>query len=130
MIFDKRSRNKTRRGKLLLLPDVRYEIKDQDEIYFADVKCIYLLPSEESPAKSLDHSDVLVANTPEAEKKSVVHTLRVSDSESEPEPELDRIKLRIEETVLCEDSGKYIGYKCLLGAFTLFLYSWQCEMVL
>ncbi|KAK0052143.1 mediator of DNA damage checkpoint protein 1, partial [Biomphalaria pfeifferi] len=102
MIFDKRSRNKTRRGKLLLLPDVRYELKDQDEIYFADVKCIYLLPSEESPAKSLDHSDVLVANTPEAEKTSVVQTLRVSDSESEPE--LDRIKLRIEETVLCEDS--------------------------
>ncbi|KAK3794528.1 hypothetical protein RRG08_003679 [Elysia crispata] len=46
MIFDKSSRNKTRRGKLFLSPEVRYELKNNEEITFADVKCIYQIASE------------------------------------------------------------------------------------
>ncbi|KAL3868842.1 hypothetical protein ACJMK2_041599 [Sinanodonta woodiana] len=42
MICDKNSRNRTRRGKMFLLPEVRYEIKHNDTLMFGDVNCVYL----------------------------------------------------------------------------------------
>ncbi|KAK7100319.1 hypothetical protein V1264_023292 [Littorina saxatilis] len=46
LIYDKGSRNKTRRGKLFLSPDVRYELKHQNELTFADIKCAYSIAAE------------------------------------------------------------------------------------
>ncbi|KAK2151598.1 hypothetical protein LSH36_357g00000 [Paralvinella palmiformis] len=42
LIYDKTSRNKTRKGKLFLKPDVRYSLEDGDEITFADIRCSYI----------------------------------------------------------------------------------------
>ncbi|GFN81430.1 mediator of DNA damage checkpoint protein 1 [Plakobranchus ocellatus] len=46
MLFDKGSRNKTRRGKLILSPEVRYELRNNEELMFADVKCVYQIANE------------------------------------------------------------------------------------
>ncbi|XP_064605690.1 mediator of DNA damage checkpoint protein 1-like isoform X2 [Liolophura sinensis] len=43
LIYDKGSRNKTKWGKLYLTPDVRYGLRDGDEICMADVRCVYQL---------------------------------------------------------------------------------------
>nr|XP_054772370.1 LOW QUALITY PROTEIN: mediator of DNA damage checkpoint protein 1-like [Lytechinus pictus] len=47
LIYDMESRNKTRRGKMFLKPNVRYELRDDDVIIFGDVKCQYILQSEQ-----------------------------------------------------------------------------------
>ncbi|XP_041484152.1 mediator of DNA damage checkpoint protein 1-like [Lytechinus variegatus] len=47
LIYDMESRNKTRRGKMFLKPNVRYELRDDDVITFGDVKCQYILQSEQ-----------------------------------------------------------------------------------
>ncbi|KAJ8305615.1 hypothetical protein KUTeg_016160 [Tegillarca granosa] len=46
MIYDKGSRNKTRRAKLFLSPDVRYELKHNDQLMFGDVSCVYLIENQ------------------------------------------------------------------------------------
>ncbi|XP_071965022.1 uncharacterized protein [Antedon mediterranea] len=43
IIYDKASRNKTRRGKKFLKPNVGYELKDKDLLTFGDVKCEFLI---------------------------------------------------------------------------------------
>ncbi|XP_050402858.1 mediator of DNA damage checkpoint protein 1 [Patella vulgata] len=43
LIYDKKSLNKTRRGKLFLQPDVRYELKHENKLIFADIECVYKL---------------------------------------------------------------------------------------
>ncbi|XP_041360299.1 LOW QUALITY PROTEIN: mediator of DNA damage checkpoint protein 1-like [Gigantopelta aegis] len=46
LIYDKESRNKTRRGKLFLSPSVRYELKHNDSLILADVHCIFQISKE------------------------------------------------------------------------------------
>ncbi|BFZ16444.1 hypothetical protein BsWGS_19482 [Bradybaena similaris] len=64
LIFDKGSRNKTRRGKLVLKPEIRYELKHSDVLSFADVKCVYEIVRQiseivpESDAETEAESDV------------------------------------------------------------------------
>ncbi|XP_033127208.1 mediator of DNA damage checkpoint protein 1-like isoform X2 [Anneissia japonica] len=53
-IYDKGSRNKTRRGKLFLKPNVRYELKDSDKLIFGDVKCEFLINHGQEQAKEDD----------------------------------------------------------------------------
>ncbi|KAI0227640.1 hypothetical protein LSAT2_021846 [Lamellibrachia satsuma] len=41
-LVDKGSRNKTRRGKMFLLPEAKYELQPGDQLMFADICCVYL----------------------------------------------------------------------------------------
>ncbi|XP_052685230.1 mediator of DNA damage checkpoint protein 1-like [Crassostrea angulata] len=47
LIYDKGSRNKTKRGKMYLIPEVRYELKNKDPLLFGDVKCVYIIGEPE-----------------------------------------------------------------------------------
>ncbi|XP_070556426.1 mediator of DNA damage checkpoint protein 1-like isoform X2 [Ptychodera flava] len=46
LIYDMDSRNKTKRNKMYLAPSVRYELRHEDRLYFADVTCQYLISAE------------------------------------------------------------------------------------
>ncbi|XP_067677815.1 mediator of DNA damage checkpoint protein 1-like isoform X2 [Haliotis asinina] len=48
LIYDSGSRNRTRRGMLFLTPNVRYELKHNDALVFADVHASYLIGSDVS----------------------------------------------------------------------------------
>ncbi|XP_033738176.1 mediator of DNA damage checkpoint protein 1-like [Pecten maximus] len=45
-IYDKGSRNKTRRGKAVLKPDVRYELTSNTSVTFGDVEAVYYIGEE------------------------------------------------------------------------------------
>ncbi|OWF38145.1 mediator of DNA damage checkpoint protein 1-like [Mizuhopecten yessoensis] len=45
-IYDKGSRNKTRRGKAVLKPDVRYELTNNTSVTFGDVEAVYYIGEE------------------------------------------------------------------------------------
>ncbi|XP_060070389.1 mediator of DNA damage checkpoint protein 1-like [Ylistrum balloti] len=45
-IYDKGSRNKTRRGKVVLKPDVRYELTSKTSVTFGDVEAVYYIGEE------------------------------------------------------------------------------------
>ncbi|KAK3599859.1 hypothetical protein CHS0354_022431 [Potamilus streckersoni] len=82
MICDKNSRNRTRRGKMFLLPEVRYEIKHNDTFMFGDVNCVYLVGS-----KVNDGDDT----GSETESESMFHT--VPDEINDDEVSTDRTKV-------------------------------------
>nr|XP_022314103.1 mediator of DNA damage checkpoint protein 1-like isoform X2 [Crassostrea virginica] len=52
LIYDKGSRNKTKRGKFYLIPEVRYELKDKDALLFGDVNCVYIIGEPENTVDS------------------------------------------------------------------------------
>ncbi|XP_077990948.1 uncharacterized protein LOC144445280 [Glandiceps talaboti] len=46
LLYDMDSRNKSKRHKMYLEPNVRYELKHEDSLTFADVNCQYLVSAE------------------------------------------------------------------------------------
>ncbi|CAC5396243.1 MDC1 [Mytilus coruscus] len=52
LIYDKNSRNKTKRNQLYLSPDVRYELKNGDTLMFGDVTCKFYIGNKDVDAGS------------------------------------------------------------------------------
>ncbi|XP_063439986.1 mediator of DNA damage checkpoint protein 1-like isoform X2 [Mytilus trossulus] len=52
LIYDKNSRNKTKRNQLYLSPDVRYELKNGDNLMFGDVTCKFYIGNKDVDAGS------------------------------------------------------------------------------
>ncbi|CAG2210379.1 MDC1 [Mytilus edulis] len=52
LIYDKNSRNKTKRNQLYLSPDVRYELKNGDALMFGDVTCKFYIGNKDVDAGS------------------------------------------------------------------------------
>ncbi|VDI21232.1 Hypothetical predicted protein [Mytilus galloprovincialis] len=52
LIYDKNSRNKTKRNQLYLSPDVRYELKNGDSLMFGDVTCKFYIGNKDVDAGS------------------------------------------------------------------------------
>ncbi|XP_052067194.1 mediator of DNA damage checkpoint protein 1-like isoform X2 [Mytilus californianus] len=52
LIYDKNSRNKTKRNQLYLSPDVRYELKNGDTLMFGDVTCKFYIGNKDVDAVS------------------------------------------------------------------------------
>ncbi|XP_071965024.1 uncharacterized protein [Antedon mediterranea] len=114
IIYDKASRNKTRRGKKFLKPNVGYELKDKDLLTFGDVKCEFLInhnkkdgaiesDSDSEQSECLLENANLILNTGQqsdvddsASKKKVTATLvEASGSDTDDEagmPVLDSSK--------------------------------------
>ncbi|XP_030839323.1 mediator of DNA damage checkpoint protein 1 isoform X2 [Strongylocentrotus purpuratus] len=68
LIYDLDSRNKTRRGKMFLKPNVRYELRESDVIIFGDVKCQYIIQSEEDDDETGSETDSeLMLQPPDSE---------------------------------------------------------------
>ncbi|XP_074641131.1 uncharacterized protein LOC141898885 [Tubulanus polymorphus] len=57
MIYDKGSLNKTKRGKLTLSKDVRYELKDGDEIFFGNISSVYNKVSKDNKSDRAEEAD-------------------------------------------------------------------------
>eukprot|EP00057_Strongylocentrotus_purpuratus_P015156 XP_011669630.1 PREDICTED: uncharacterized protein LOC105440799 [Strongylocentrotus purpuratus] len=58
LIYDLDSRNKTRRGKMFLKPNVSIiELRESDVIIFGDVKCQYIIQSEEDDDETGSETD-------------------------------------------------------------------------
>jgi len=131
LIFDKGSRNKTRRGKMFLTPEVRYEIKDEDMIIFADIKCLLQTKkavvavadsgSDTDDESLLLHMDVTAESVTQSKANSSnvsgpVATMVLSESESEDESVL---RAAPQTSVLCEDSDPDASMdKDMFGAAT------------
>ena len=80
-ICDKNSRNRTKRGKVTLVPNVRYELQDGDVISFGNVRCSF---------KALRRLD-------EEEDEEEEMSLALSDGEEEGEDEEDEPTQKIDD---------------------------------
>ncbi|XP_072170057.1 uncharacterized protein [Diadema setosum] len=83
LIYDMESRNRTRRGKMFLKPNVRYELRYTDTLTFGDVKCEYAPSAEEEPVVEDSGSDTdsdLMLQPPDPENPAV------GDGKSSQEP--------------------------------------------
>ncbi|XP_071118058.1 mediator of DNA damage checkpoint protein 1-like [Haliotis cracherodii] len=80
LIYDSGSRNKTRRGKRFLTPNVRYELKHDDALVFADIHASYLISSGVSRVED---------SGSETGSESMLQTVEASDS-ANVNPVLDK----------------------------------------
>eukprot|EP00794_Sanderia_malayensis_P006813 gene6813-7582_t len=102
-IMDYGSKNKTRRGKLILRPNVMYELTDQCFLTFADVECEYIfdtdskvnetaygleasqslfadnVDSDDEETNLVPSSPSIVYQTPQVKKKQVHHPLKIKN---------------------------------------------------
>ncbi|CAE1237199.1 MDC1 [Acanthosepion pharaonis] len=83
-IYDMGSRNKTRRGTHYLTPEVRYELRNNDMVVFADVSCIYLVEDSARASDSGSETD------PMSDSETVFHTVAV-DMYNSVEPTVNRV---------------------------------------
>ncbi|XP_062609764.1 mediator of DNA damage checkpoint protein 1-like isoform X2 [Saccostrea cucullata] len=87
LIYDKGSRNKTRKGKLFLTPQVRYELKDKDNLLFGDVKCVYIIGEHDNPEDSETGSESGFQTAPIDLLDNKIKTSRVTTLVYESEEE-------------------------------------------
>ncbi|KAK3089513.1 hypothetical protein FSP39_004207 [Pinctada imbricata] len=88
LIYDKGSRNKTKRNKLYLTPEVRYELKDSDTLTFGDVTSLYLIGGDLAFPNNQNGSSLLkLADDSDEEtgrgRKAAKTTAEVKDSVSD-----------------------------------------------
>ncbi|XP_061191374.1 mediator of DNA damage checkpoint protein 1-like [Saccostrea echinata] len=87
LIYDKGSRNKTRKGKLFLTPQVRYELKDKENLLFGDVKCVYIIGEHDNPEDSETGSESGFQTAPGDPVDNQMTTSRVTTLVYESEEE-------------------------------------------
>ncbi|GAB1600153.1 hypothetical protein Ahia01_000292800 [Argonauta hians] len=89
LLYDMSSCNKSRRGTLFLTPEVRYELKNQDTLVFADVSCRYAIEDIARPSDSGSDTEAMsdvedrmedITNTPIPSKSNISLQLDHSDS--------------------------------------------------
>ncbi|KAK6188768.1 hypothetical protein SNE40_004879 [Patella caerulea] len=95
LLYDKKSLNKTRREKLFLQPDVRYELKHENKLIFADIECVYKLsikPINESGSETGSESmldDVVSGNNNNNKAKLSSPTINEEDYEDDSDASSD-----------------------------------------
>ncbi|XP_048256462.1 mediator of DNA damage checkpoint protein 1-like isoform X2 [Haliotis rufescens] len=80
LIYDSGSRNKTRRGRRFLTPNVRYELNHNDALVFADIQASYLISSDVPRVED---------SGSETGSESMLQTVEASDS-ANVNPVLDK----------------------------------------
>ncbi|XP_048347290.1 mediator of DNA damage checkpoint protein 1 isoform X2 [Sphaerodactylus townsendi] len=100
LLYDQESLNRTRRQRMLLIPQVRYSLQDGDTLVFGDVGCQYFMLDPEGGLESSDDSMVVpptqattdtnalvIEETPVPGRKMGFGRFLVQDSDREEEGE-------------------------------------------
>ncbi|XP_071511566.1 uncharacterized protein [Diadema antillarum] len=108
LIYDMESRNRTRRGKMFLKPNVRYELRYSDTLTFGDVKCEYAPSAEEEPVVEDSGSDTdsdLMLQPPDPENTAVSDAKSSQEDENENDSSFNLNDL-LQPTQACVESPK------------------------
>ncbi|XP_071496427.1 uncharacterized protein [Diadema antillarum] len=108
LIYDMESRNRTRRGKMFLKPNVRYELRYSDILTFGDVKCEYAPSAEEEPVVEDSGSDTdsdLMLQPPDPENLAVGDGKSSQEDENENDSSFNLNDL-LQPTQACVESPK------------------------
>ncbi|XP_060615378.2 mediator of DNA damage checkpoint protein 1 [Anolis sagrei] len=101
LLYDKGSLNRTRRQRMVLIPQVRYSLQDGDSLIFGDVGCQYFMSTTEAelespndsmeipPTQRVDASTLVIEETPAPGRKKRMGFggVLVQDSDKEEEEE-------------------------------------------